>query len=37
LAVLLEAITVVRAKQEERVLETAFGEEYTQYRARTWF
>ena len=37
LALLLEPITVVRAKQEERVLETAFGEEYTRYREHTWF
>jgi len=37
LAVLLEPITVVRAIQEERVLQTAFGEEYTRYRERTWF
>jgi protein-S-isoprenylcysteine O-methyltransferase Ste14 len=37
LALLLEPITFVRAIQEERVLQTAFGEEYTRYREGTWF
>ncbi len=37
LAVLLEPITIVRAVREERVLQAAFGEEYTRYRERTWF
>jgi protein-S-isoprenylcysteine O-methyltransferase Ste14 len=37
LAIFLEPITVVRALREERVLQTAFGEEYTRYRERTWF
>lgn len=37
LALLLEPITFVRATQEERVLQAAFGEEYTRYRERTWF
>ncbi len=37
LALLLEPVTIMRAVQEERVLRAAFGEEYTRYRARTWF
>jgi protein-S-isoprenylcysteine O-methyltransferase Ste14 len=37
LALLLESITVVRAVREERILESVFGEEYRQYRERTWF
>ena len=36
-ALLLEPITLVRAIQEERVLQSAFGEEYTRYREHTWF
>lgn len=27
----------LRARQEARVLETAFGEEYREYRRKTWF
>jgi len=30
-------VQVYRAKQEEKVLEERFGEEYRAYRARTWF
>ncbi len=30
-------VEVVRARKEDAVLEQAFGEEYRQYRARTWF
>jgi protein-S-isoprenylcysteine O-methyltransferase Ste14 len=33
---LLEPITVIRAIQEERVVEATFREEYGRYRARTW-
>jgi protein-S-isoprenylcysteine O-methyltransferase Ste14 len=33
----LVALQVVRARKEERVLATAFGEEYERYKARTWF
>ncbi len=36
-ALLLEPITILRAVQEERVLRATFGDEYTRYRARTWF
>lgn len=28
---------MIRAKKEARVLEAAFGEEYREYRRRTWF
>ncbi len=37
LALLFGPITHVRAIQEERVLQTAFGDEYTRYREQTWF
>jgi protein-S-isoprenylcysteine O-methyltransferase Ste14 len=30
-------VQIVRARKEERVLTEAFGEEYLQYKARTWF
>ena len=30
-------LQVYRARQEEKILEAKFGEEYRQYRARTWF
>lgn len=33
---LINSIQVVRLRKEERVLEEAFGEEYRQYKARTW-
>jgi len=36
LVVLLVAQTI-RAKKEARVLEAAFGEEYREYRRKTWF
>ena len=28
---------ILRAREEDRVLEQAFGEEYREYRRRTWF
>jgi protein-S-isoprenylcysteine O-methyltransferase Ste14 len=30
-------LQVYRARQEEKILEAKFGEQYRQYRARTWF
>ena len=30
-------LQIVRARKEGRVLEERFGEEYRQYKARTWF
>jgi protein-S-isoprenylcysteine O-methyltransferase Ste14 len=36
LAVLL-TVQIVRVRQESRVLEAKFGEEYREYRRRTWF
>ena len=30
-------IQILRARKESRVLAEAFGEEYTSYRAKTWF
>jgi len=33
----LVPMQVVRARKEARVLAAAFGEEYTRYRAGTWF
>jgi protein-S-isoprenylcysteine O-methyltransferase Ste14 len=35
--VLLLVMQIVRARQEVRVLEAAFGEEYREYRRKTWF
>ena len=40
LLILLVAVAIaqtVRARQEARVLEAAFGEEYRTYRRKTWF
>lgn len=34
--VLLYLVEVVRLRREEHVLEQAFGEQYSQYKARTW-
>jgi protein-S-isoprenylcysteine O-methyltransferase Ste14 len=33
----LVAIQVVRARQEAKVLEARFGDEYREYREKTWF
>jgi protein-S-isoprenylcysteine O-methyltransferase Ste14 len=30
-------LQIYRARNEEKVLEAKFGDEYTQYKARTWF
>jgi len=35
--VLIIPMQILRARREARVLEEKFGEEYRQYRARTWF
>jgi protein-S-isoprenylcysteine O-methyltransferase Ste14 len=32
----LTPIEVIRIRREERVLKETFGEQYTQYRSRTW-
>lgn len=37
LFVVLYSYQIPRIKKEERVLEQAFGEEYRQYKVRTWF
>jgi protein-S-isoprenylcysteine O-methyltransferase Ste14 len=34
---LLVPVQIVRARKEEKVLTAAFGEEYTRYKAGTWF
>jgi protein-S-isoprenylcysteine O-methyltransferase Ste14 len=31
------AVQILRVRKEEAVLEKAFGDEYRQYKARTWF
>lgn len=33
----LAPMQMVRARKEARVLEEKFGEEYREYRRRTWF
>ncbi len=33
----LMVMQVIRARKESRVLEEAFGEEYREYKKRTWF
>lgn len=35
--VVLIPVQIVRARNESRVLEETFGEEYRAYKARTWF
>lgn len=37
LLAVLVPLQIYRARQEEKVLETRFGEEYRQYKASTWF
>jgi protein-S-isoprenylcysteine O-methyltransferase Ste14 len=37
LVIAVVIIQIVRAHQEARVLETAFGESYREYRRKTWF
>ena len=37
LGVVIVPMQIVRARREAAVLEEKFGEEYRQYRARTWF
>jgi len=34
---LLVPVQAIRARREESVLRQAFGEEYTRYKAQTWF
>jgi protein-S-isoprenylcysteine O-methyltransferase Ste14 len=35
--VVLVPLQIYRARNEEKLLEAKFGEEYRQYKARTWF
>ena len=37
LLVVIIPLQIYRARQEEKILEAKFGEEYRQYRAHTWF
>jgi protein-S-isoprenylcysteine O-methyltransferase Ste14 len=37
LFVVLIPLQIYRAREERKVLEAKFGDEYRQYRARTWF
>jgi protein-S-isoprenylcysteine O-methyltransferase Ste14 len=37
IGVALVPLTLVRAWREQRVLESAFGERYREYRGQTWF
>jgi protein-S-isoprenylcysteine O-methyltransferase Ste14 len=37
LFVVLIPLQIHRARQEEKVLEARFGDEYRQYKSRTWF
>jgi protein-S-isoprenylcysteine O-methyltransferase Ste14 len=36
-ALVIVPMQVVRARREEQVLASAFGEEYERYKSRTWF
>ena len=35
--ILIVPIQIIRARNEERVLREAFGDEYDRYKAQTWF
>ena len=35
--VVVVPLQIYRAREEEKILEAKFGEEYRRYRARTWF
>jgi protein-S-isoprenylcysteine O-methyltransferase Ste14 len=37
LVVFLVILQAIRARKEARVLEDTFGEEYREYRRKTWF
>ena len=37
LFVALIPLQIHRARQEEQILQTRFGDEYQQYKSRTWF
>lgn len=37
LFVVLIPLQIYRARQEEKILEARFGDEYRQYKSRTWF
>jgi len=37
LFVVLIPLQIYRARKEQKVLETRFGDEYRQYKSRTWF
>jgi protein-S-isoprenylcysteine O-methyltransferase Ste14 len=37
LVIAVVIMQIVRAHQEARILETAFGESYREYRRKTWF
>ena len=37
MVVVVIVVQIVRARREARVLEAKFGDDYRQYRARTWF
>ena len=37
LFVILIPLQIYRARQEEKVLQARFGDEYQQYKSRTWF